>query len=208
MFTGLVEERGIIREIEEREKGREFTFGGGTVMADLAEGQSVAVDGVCLTVTRRGGDWFKAFVMWETLKKTTAGTYQKGSAVNFERPLKLSDRLGGHLVMGHVDGVGKIVREHWEGESLEREFEIPADIVKYTIPKGSIALDGISLTIAEKSGRMIKVGFIPVTLEKTTQGLKKAGDPVNIEVDMIGKYAENFFREQDPLAGQRYYEKE
>jgi riboflavin synthase len=207
MFTGLVEERGRVVQVAEKEKGKEFTFTGNQVMSDLEVGNSIAVDGVCLTVTQREKDNFRVFVMWETLKKTTAGTYQTDSYVNFERPLKFSERLGGHLVMGHVDGVGKIIGEHWEGESLEREFEIPKDLVKYTIPKGSISLDGISLTIAEKSDNIIKIGFIPITLEKTTQGVKKIGDPVNIEVDMVGKYAENFFKEQDPLASQRFYEK-
>ncbi len=195
MFTGLVEEYGEVVEVMEKDNGREFTFSGQMVISDLAVGQSVAVDGVCLTVTHMDERRFKTFVMWETLKKTTAGSYHPGTVVNLERPLKFSDRLGGHLVMGHVDGVGRISAEHWEGESLEREFEIPPDLVKYTIYKGSIALDGISLTIAEKSGNIIKACFIPTTLEKTTQGSKRIGDMVNIEVDMMGKYAENFFKE-------------
>ncbi|MFH1759531.1 MAG: riboflavin synthase [bacterium] len=206
MFTGLVEERGRILKVIEKDKGREFVFSGDTAIKDLKVGDSIAVDGVCLTVAQRNHDWFKIFAMWETLKKTTAGKYKEGDFVNFERPLKLSDRLGGHMVMGHVDGIGEISGEEKQGESLEREFLIPDELVRYTIPKGSIAIDGISLTIAEKNKNRIKIGFIPVTMEKTTQGTKKIGDPVNIEVDMIGKYAENFFKEQDPFESQRLYE--
>lgn len=188
MFTGIVEEIGIIRG-----KGNNFlVIQAKQVLEDLKEGDSIAVNGICLTVTEFTKDTFKVDIMPETLKLTNIKTLSIGDTVNLERALQIGGRLGGHLVSGHIDGVGKIVNKIIEGENVILEISIAPELSKYLIKKGSIAVEGVSLTIAEVKAERFKICLIPHTLKKTTLGRKNIGDLLNIEIDMIGKYVEKF----------------
>ena len=196
MFTGIVEELGVVDGIEEQPDAIRLTVRGPFVTTDAALGDSIAVNGCCLTVAVRDGETFTADVMRETLAKTSLGALEVGSRVNLERAVTPQTRLGGHIVQGHVDGTGRLVRrepsEHWELV----EVELPADLARYLVPKGSITVDGISLTVVEVStGSTTREGsftvsLIPETLSRTTLGFKQPGDPVNLEVDVIAKYVE------------------
>ncbi|HHY30730.1 MAG TPA: riboflavin synthase [Syntrophaceticus sp.] len=187
MFTGLVEEKGIMRGIRKGPVSAALTIESG-FCGELEIGESVAVNGVCLTVTAYNSRTFTADVMAETLDKTNLGLLTEGERVNLERALKVGARIGGHFVTGHVDAVGKIINIAQRGIATEIWIEIPSDLEPYLIPQGSIALDGASLTVAELQGSTMKVSLIPHTLEATTLGLKKAGDLLNIEADLLGKY--------------------
>ena len=196
MFTGIVEELGVVDGIEEQPDAIRLTVRGPFVTTDAALGDSIAVNGCCLTVAVRDGETFTADVMRETLAKTSLGALEVGSRVNLERAVTPQTRLGGHIVQGHVDGTARLVRrepsEHWEVV----EVELPADLARYLVPKGSITVDGISLTVVEVStGSTTREGsftvsLIPETLSRTTLGFKQPGDPVNLEVDVIAKYVE------------------
>jgi riboflavin synthase len=190
MFTGIVEELGVVEGIEEQPDAIRLSVRGPHVTTDASLGDSIAVNGCCLTVAERDGETFTADVMHETLTKTSLGSLGIGSRVNLERAVTPQTRLGGHIVQGHVDGTGRLVRreasEHWELV----EIELPADLVRYLVPKGSITVDGISLTVVEVFGGSFTVSLIPETLARTTLGLKEIGDPVNLEVDVIAKYVE------------------
>lgn len=194
MFTGIIEELGVVRDVIELEAARRMSFKGSVVVQDATYGSSIAVDGVCLTVTALDGDVFSVDVMHETLERSTLGALQPGERVNLERSVRLQDRMSGHLVQGHVDATARISSrvpgEHWESV----EFELPESIARYVVEKGSIAVDGVSLTVATRSERSFGVGLIPTTLALTTLGLKKVGDSVNIEVDVVAKYVENLIR--------------
>lgn len=187
IFTGLVEEKGIIRGIR---KGPVSVFLNieSLFCNELEIGESVAVNGVCLTVTAYNSRTFSADVMAETLDKTNLGFLTEGEQVNLERALKVGGRVGGHFVTGHVDTVGKIMKFVQRGIATEVWIESPPDLEPYLITQGSIALDGVSLTIAELQNSFFKVSLIPHTLEVTTLGLKKVGDLINIEADILGKY--------------------
>lgn len=187
IFTGLVEEKGIIRGIR---KGTISAFLDieSSFCNELEIGESVAVNGVCLTVTSRNSRSFSADVMAETLDKTNLGLQKNGDQVNLERALKVGSRLGGHFVTGHVDAIGKIIQKQQRGIATEIIMEIPSELEQYLLPQGSIALDGASLTVAEVLSGSFKVSLIPHTLEATTLGLKRVGDLINIEVDILGKY--------------------
>lgn len=182
MFTGIVEERGRVRQA-----GRRLVVDSRTVVGDAGVGSSVAVSGVCLTVVERPGDGALAFDLTEeTLARTTLGSLRPGDGVNLERPVTLATRLGGHLVQGHVDGVATV--EAVEGETLRLR---PADgLGRYVVPKGSVAVDGVSLTVAAVDAGAFTVALVPHTLEVTTLGVLAAGDRVNLEVDVMAKYAE------------------
>ncbi|HED23712.1 MAG TPA: riboflavin synthase [Firmicutes bacterium] len=192
MFTGLIEEQGIVRRIKKSPDGAELVIGAGQVLEDLKTGDSIAVSGPCLTVTSLGRDTFGAFVMLETLARTSLGQLTAGQKVNLERAAALGDRLGGHLVSGHIDAVVNLVNRRKEGGALIFWFETTPELIRYIVPKGSAALDGVSLTVVEvmdKENRF-SVGLIPHTASQTTLGAKKIGDQVNLEVDLIGKYVE------------------
>jgi riboflavin synthase len=184
MFTGLVQSLGTV---EEAAGGRLRVR---AAIAELAPGDSVAVNGVCLTATEVASDAFAADVMEETLRRSSLGRLAPGDPVNLELPLRPSDRLGGHVVQGHVDGLGE-VRELRE-EGFARLVTVAADpaLLRYVVPKGSIAVDGVSLTVADLADDAFTVSLIPETLERTTLGTAEAGDAVNLEVDVLAKYVE------------------
>ncbi|HYI36465.1 MAG TPA: riboflavin synthase [Thermoleophilaceae bacterium] len=185
MFTGLVAARGTVRRSGER-----LAIEAGELAAELAEGDSVAVNGVCLTATSIADGVFTADVMAETLSRSSLGPLEVGDPVNLELPLRASDRLGGHVVQGHVDGVGTIAAIAEDG--FARVVTVGADpaLLRYVVEKGSIAIDGVSLTVATVEDAQFSVSLIPETLERTTLGTAELGDPVNLEVDVLAKYVE------------------
>ena len=200
MLNGIVEELGVVEGIEQQEDAIRLTVRGAFVTTDAALGDSIAVNGCCLTVAQRDGETFTADVMHETLSKTSLGALDIGSKVNLERAVTPATRLGGHVVQGHVDGTGRVLRrtpsEHWEVV----EVELPADLARYLVPKGSITVDGVSLTVVDVLDSSFTVSLIPETLARTTLGHKQAGDPVNLEVDVIAKYVEKMLDAYRPHA--------
>ena len=190
MFTGIVEELGRIVAIEQQDDAVRLRIRGPLVTSDAVHGASIAVNGVCLTVVEHGDGEFVADVMQETLDRSSLGALVEGSPVNLERPVTLEARLGGHLVQGHVDGTGTVLErlpsEHWEVVRVS----LPDDLGKYVVEKGSITVDGISLTVVEAARDSFTVSLIPATLELTTLGTKSVGDLVNLEVDVVAKYVE------------------
>ena len=190
MFTGIVEELGLVVALEQRTGAARLTVSGPLAVADAGIGDSIAVNGVCLTVAELADHCFTADVMAETLARTTLGDLVAGDAVNLERPLTLAARLGGHLVQGHVDGVGTVLErrpaQHW----TEVDIAAPAAVTRYIVEKGSITVDGISLTVAALHADGFDIAVIPHTLAVTTLGPKATGDPVNLEVDVLAKYVE------------------
>ncbi len=190
MFTGLIERTGVIAAVADRAEGRVITIEAPDLARDLARGESVAVDGCCLTVESRRGDGFEVFASPETISRSTLRARRAGNAVNLERSLTLGDRLGGHLVTGHVDAVGTIERLTPLGASWDLAVRFPAEIAPWVVEKGSIAIDGVSLTTFEVTGSTLRVALIPETVERTTLRGRRAGDEVNLEGDLIGKYVE------------------
>jgi riboflavin synthase len=189
MFTGIVEELGEVVSREATTTGAILTVKGPQVVSDARDGDSIAVNGVCLTVASRTADGFVADVMHETLQRTTIGDLGVGDPVNLERAATLGTRLGGHLVQGHVDGVGTVA-EVTGGERVDLRFQIPAGLSRYLVEKGSITVDGVSLTVVEVGDDWFSVSLIPTTLQVTTLGSRVVGDRVNLEVDVIAKYVE------------------
>lgn len=194
MFTGLVEETGTIRSLAKRRGGMELEIGAKKALRGLAVDDSIAIQGVCLTVVKRTRRTFRVQVVEETLRKTTLGLLKEGDAVNLERSLLPSDRLGGHFVLGHVDCVGTVEKVQKLGTSHMYWIRVRKNYAKWIIPVGSIAVDGISLTIARARGASFAVAIIPHTTEVTTSGNWKAKGRVNIEFDVIGKYIENILK--------------
>ncbi len=199
MFTGIVEELGTVESLVDQGDAIRLTVRGPLVTSDAGLGDSISVNGCCLTVATRDGDTFTADVMLETLAKTSLGALEPGARVNLERAVTPTTRLGGHIVQGHVDGTGTVVRrtpsEHWELV----EISLPSDLERYLVAKGSITVDGISLTLVEvltgaATGASFTVSLIPETLARTTLGFKQPGDVVNLEVDVIAKYVERMVR--------------
>ena len=195
MFTGIVEELGEVVAVEPLQDASRLTVRGPLVTSDAAHGDSIAVNGVCLTVVESSCHTFTADVMAETLTRSSLGVLRTGSPVNLERAVRVSDRLGGHVVQGHVDGTGTIERvvpdEHWTVVRLT----LPEGLARYVVEKGSIAVDGVSLTVSAVSPADLpepwfEVSLIPTTLRETTLGARTPGDPVNLEVDVIAKYVE------------------
>ncbi len=205
MFTGIVEELGAIESIEDQAEALRLTVRGPHVVSDAAPGDSIAVDGCCLTVVSRDGETFTADVMKETLDKTSLGALHPGARVNLERAATLATRMGGHLVQGHVDGVGDIVRrspsEHWEVV----EITVPSGLAVYLVDKGSVTVDGISLTVVhvDDARGTFTVSLIPETLERTTLGRKGVGEPVNLEVDVVAKYVERMLAARLPRSAEK-----
>ena len=193
MFTGLVEGVGEVKEIGHEGGDVAMSIRPLFEVSDIKIGDSVSVNGVCLTVTEAGQGIFRVDVSGETLSRTTMGRLTQGDRVNLERALRFSDRLGGHLVSGHVDGVGRIMKKEQKKGSWLLRIGMDQSLSKYTIEKGSIAVDGISLTINRCQDGAIEVNIIPQTGKETTMLKKKVGDLVNIETDLVGKYVERFF---------------
>lgn len=194
MFTGIVEERGTIASVEPLTNAERIAIRGSVVLADVRPGDSIAVNGVCLTVVDIGPDTFTADVMQETLKRSSLGGAGVGSEVNLERAARLDSRLGGHLVQGHVDGTGEVLviepDPHW---TLMR-ISLPAGLGRYVVEKGSITVDGVSLTVVGVDDDGFSVSLIPTTLAETTLGSRRVGDMVNLEVDAIAKYVERLMQ--------------
>jgi riboflavin synthase len=190
MFTGIVEETGAIRAIEVRPGGARLRVAAATTLEGGRVGDSIAVSGVCLTIVALGGDEFSADLAAETLRRTTLGELGAGDAVNLERPLRFDQRLGGHVVQGHVDGVGTVTSVAPEGDGVWMDIEAPAALRRYIVEKGSIAVDGVSLTVARVADPRFAIALIPHTLAATTLGGRRAGDRVNVEVDVLAKYVE------------------
>ncbi|KPC99358.1 Riboflavin synthase [Geobacillus sp. BCO2] len=192
MFTGLIEEIGTIEQMKQTGDAIVMTIGAKRVLEDVRLGDSIAVNGVCLTVTSFTEQQFTVDVMPETVKATALKTLKPGSKVNLERAMAAGGRFGGHFVTGHVDGVGRIIRQWPKANAVYYEIEVPASLRAYMIEKGSVAVDGTSLTIFGLSERTFIVSLIPHTREATILGEKRPGDLVNIECDMIGKYVAAF----------------
>jgi riboflavin synthase len=189
MFTGIVEELGQVRQIESNASGARLQISASLVLEDTRVGDSIAVDGCCLTVVDRGDDWWAADAVEETLRRTGLGSVRRGDLVNLERPMRLSDRLGGHLVQGHVDGQGQISASTSNADgSLTMHIEAPSMLMRYIAEKGSIAVDGVSLTVVDVAPDAFSVALIPHTLRATTLGRKRVGDRVNLETDVVAKY--------------------
>lgn len=188
MFTGLIEEKGILRKIIKEDLSASLVIEAHKVLEGLKTGESMAVNGVCLTVTSFTAKSFTADVMTETLKKTNLGSLTPGVPVNLERALQVGGRLGGHFVTGHIDATGKILKLKQLGIAVEMWVQIPPGLEQYLIPQGSITLDGVSLTIAELQESAFMVSLIPHTRQETTLGTKRVGDTLNIEADLLGKY--------------------
>ena len=199
MFTGIVEEMGAITVLGKTLAGTKLTILASTVMGDLKLGDSVSVNGACLTVVSRSDRDFSVEVSPETLSVTTLGLLNPGTPVNLERAMRLNERIGGHLVAGHVDGVGVIRSRHQEANAIIFAIEAPQNILRYCVVKGSVTVDGISLTINDVSEHGFSVAIIPHTTKVTTLGLKQVNDPVNLESDLIGKYVERLLQERGQL---------
>ncbi|GAB6137425.1 riboflavin synthase [Halanaerobaculum tunisiense] len=194
MFTGIVEELGEVTRIKRGSKSIELVIAADKILEDIQLGDSIATNGVCLTVTEFNEQQFSVDVMPETMRKSSLGDLKVGDNVNLERALQVGDRLGGHLVSGHIDGVGEIVGYTKEDNALLVTIKPEAELLKYVIPKGSIAIDGISLTIAQLEEPTFAVSIIPHTAQVTVLGNKDVGDQVNLEADMIGKYIERMMK--------------
>ena len=190
MFTGIIEEVGRVASVVPSGGGARIQISAERTLEGTREGDSISTDGVCLTATRLTGSGFEADCSAETLRLTTLGHLRAGDPVNLERALALGARLGGHLVQGHVEATGRLVGRRTEGESAMMRFSYPPELGRYIVHKGSIAISGISLTVAGLGDGWLEVAVIPVTLEHTTLGAMRAGAPVNLETDMIAKYVE------------------
>jgi len=190
MFTGIIEEMGTVKALRREAGAARLSLYAATVLDGTALGDSICVNGVCLTVVEMGKNEFSADVAVETLRVTNLGELKAGTRVNLERALQLSARIGGHLVSGHVDAVGRLREKRDEGNGWRIFFDAPETVLRYVIKKGSIAIDGISLTVADVDRAGFSIAMIPHTARLTTLGFKAAGDSVNLESDIIGKYVE------------------
>jgi riboflavin synthase len=190
VFTGIIEDLGIVAAIKHSPAGAVLTIRTSLPLGRVTLGESIAINGACMTVTGKGRGTFAMDISAESLRRTTLGKLQPGDRVNLERCLTLDKLIGGHLVSGHVDGVGRLVSIKPEGDSRLYTFDVPAAQARYLVEKGSVAIDGISLTVFGIRGRRFSVALIPHTLKLTTLGFKRAGDAVNIESDMMVKYVE------------------
>jgi riboflavin synthase len=207
VFTGIVEELGEVVGIDPDGTGARIRIRGPLVTADAARGDSIAINGVCLTVTGTADGEFSADVMGETLARSSLGSLRPGAAVNLERPLRPDGRLGGHIVQGHVDGTGTILAIQAAGSWQTVRISIPRQLARYLVEKGSVAVDGISLTIsaldAGPSASEFELSLIPETLARTTLGRKQPGEVVNLEVDMIAKYVERLLATRGDSPGEQ-----
>ena len=188
MFTGIIETVGIVRAFVRRPAGARVTISAATIAETARLGDSLAVDGACLTVAALAGDSVACDLSVETLSRTTLGTLRVGTRVNLERPLRLGDRVGGHLVSGHVDALGQLASRLPQGEGAVYRIRFPETLAPFLVPKGSVAVDGISLTVAALASQHFDVAVIPYTLQGTTLAEKRVGARLNLEADLIGKY--------------------
>lgn len=214
MFSGIIEEIGAIQAINRGLAGAKFSILASLILEDLKLGDSISVAGACLTASQVGELGFSVDVSTETLNCTTLGSIAVGTPVNLERAMKLNARMGGHMVSGHVDGIGLLRARQQDGNSIQLTVEAPEEIIRYCVAKGSITVDGISLTINAVSERSIAVAIIPHTAKVTTMGLKQIGDTVNLESDLIGKYVERLLQTSGvlpakpaPMINREYLEK-
>lgn len=200
MFTGLIEEIGKVEAVIKSAKSARITIKARKVLEELKLGDSICTNGVCLTVTSFDNQKFTVDVMAETMRRSNLKNLSPGDEINMERALSVGDRLGGHMVNGHIDGTGEIKTYEQEDNAVWITVAAPPELLKYIVDKGSIAIDGVSLTVAYVDGAVFKVSIIPHTKEMTTLLRKRTGDQVNLECDMIGKYVEKFLsaREQAP----------
>ena len=196
MFTGIVEEMGVVQSVDRTLAGTRLTILASRILDDLPIGASVSVNGACLTVVNHSNQNFSTEVSPETLSVTTLGDLAVGTPVNLERAMRVNQRLGGHLVAGHVDAVGNVRSRQQDGNAIVLTIEAPKDILRYCVQKGSIAIDGISMTINNVTDRTFSLSVIPHTAKETTLGLKQPGDGVNLEADLIGKYVERLLQER------------
>jgi riboflavin synthase len=203
MFSGLVEEIGRVRELIAAPDGTRLSIGALEVLDGLALGDSVAVDGACLTVTRLDADGFWVGLSPETLQRTNLGERRVGDGLNLERALQLGGRLGGHYVQGHVDGVGRIAERQPEGDSLRVTFGAPSELMRYIVVKGYICVDGISLTVTNRRDDRFGVALVAYTQQRVTLARKPLGATVNLEVDVIAKYVESLLEARGEHAEQR-----
>ena len=198
MFTGIIEEIGFIKQIQRKTQGGTLAIAASHVLVDSKIGDSIAIDGACLTMTQVDEAGFKADISAETLRRTTLGERKLGDAVNLERPLQLGDRLNGHLVLGHVDDVGTISGWQDEGDSSLMRVSVSSEVMRYVVYKGSVCVDGISLTIANLFDDGFEIALIPHTKAVTTLGSKQIGNRMNIEVDLLGRYIERLLTNKSP----------
>ena len=192
MFTGIIEHLGTVHSLRVHAEGGRLTIHAPSVAAHLTIANSIAVDGCCLTVVQLEGELFSADLSTETLRKTSLGQWHSGTCVNLEQPMTAGKEFGGHFVLGHVDTVGRVTRLDAEGENWWYGVEVPEGFAKYIVPQGSVAIDGISLTVARWNGRVAEIAIIPFTYEHTNIQGKKIGDAVNLEGDVLGKYVERY----------------
>jgi riboflavin synthase len=192
MFTGIIEHLGTVDSLKVHAEGGRLTIHAPTVAPHLAIANSIAVDGCCLTVVALDGERFSADLSTETIRKTSIGDWKAGTRVNLEQPMTAGKEFGGHFVLGHVDTIGRVTRLDPEGENWWYGVEVPGSFVKYIVPQGSIAIDGISLTVARWNGRVAEIAIIPFTYAQTNIQGKKIGDAVNLEGDVLGKYVERY----------------
>ena len=202
MFTGIIEDKGEILRIEYQGQEKRLTITLPSYLTEVQLGDSININGVCLTVVQKKERELELDLSQETLQKTVLGELKKGDQVNLERALRLTDRLGGHIVTGHVDGMGVIIEKRGERDFLQLRIRIPESVSKYVVQKGSIAIDGISLTVNECRGGEIQMTLIPYTLDKTTLMGKKVGDRVNVETDILAKYVEKLMNPGGQKSGQ------
>lgn len=196
MFTGIVEELGVIKQIQRRGKAISLEIGADVILSDIKLGDSISVNGTCLTVTSFGTDSFTADVVPETMERTSLSQIQIGTRVNLERAMAADGRFGGHFVSGHIDGTGTIMKKQRFENAVIVEFEVGEHVLQYVVEKGSVAIDGISLTVMDVTSRGFSVSVIPHTLKETVLQFKAEGDLVNVECDMLGKYVQKFLQKQ------------
>ena len=201
MFTGIIEDKGKVLRVEYRGQEKRLSIGLPSYLTELQVGDSINISGVCLTVIQKKEREVDLDLSQETLQKTILVELKEGDLVNLERALKLTDRLGGHIVTGHVDGIGVVIGKSKERDFVKLRIKIPESVSKYVVAKGSIAIDGISLTVNECRAGEIEMTLIPYTLEKTTLMNKKVGNRVNVEVDILGKYVEKLLDREDRKSG-------
>ncbi len=194
MFTGIVEEKGTVESIEDLGDALKVRIAADRVLTDSDLGASISVNGICLTVAQRGESWFEADVMAETMRRTSLAGAHEGSTVNLERAARVDSRLGGHIVQGHVDGTGTIAAIEPSEQWTVMRIDVPEDLTRYMVEKGSITVDGVSLTIVSIATDHFTISLIPTTLTETNLGSRQVGDVVNIEVDVLAKYVEKLMQ--------------
>jgi riboflavin synthase len=196
MFTGIIEEMGVVKAVVKGVQGTAVTIFAKAVLNDLHVGDSIAISGACLTVVGCEDDGFRVDVSPETIKVTTLSRLKAGDPINLERAVRVNARLSGHFVTGHVDAIGMIRERVQEANAIHLWIEAPREVLRYCVPKGSVTVDGVSLTINEVTAESFRVTIIPHTAQVTTLGVKRAGDAVNLEADLIGKYIDRLLQER------------